>query len=71
MKTLATLNVIAWSVFWVFGFLALTENAGNAMQMSLYTMLAFSGLAGGTYSYLKICREGAVLAPRAAQLNEV
>ncbi|GAA6147925.1 hypothetical protein NBRC116586_09870 [Pseudooceanicola nitratireducens] len=58
MKKLATLNVIAWSVFWVFGALAVTEDPGNAMRMSLYALTAFAGLALGIRSYLKICRSG-------------
>ena len=71
MKTLATLNVVAWSMFWVFAFLAVTEDAANAGAMVFYSLLSFAGLAVGIGSYLKICREGHAMTPRATNLNEV
>lgn len=71
MKTLATLNVIAWSLFWVFAALAVTEDPANALRMSLYALLAFAGLAIGIRSYLKICRTGDILTARPLTTNEV
>ncbi|WP_407491730.1 hypothetical protein [Pseudooceanicola sp. MF1-13] len=71
MKTLANINVLAWATFWVFGFLAVTENPSNAMTMSVYALVAFAGLATGIRCYIKICRIGDALAPRPTQMNEV
>ncbi|MGI3170250.1 hypothetical protein ACRARG_13950 [Pseudooceanicola sp. C21-150M6] len=71
MKSLATLNVIAWSAFWVFTFLAATEHPGNAGQMSAYALIAFVGLATGIRSYLNLCRRGDILALPARNSSEV
>ena len=71
MKSLATLNVIAWSAFWVFGFLALSEPAVNGTRMSIYALIAFVSLATGLTSYLKICRVGHLLVSRPALKQEV
>ena len=71
MKSLATLNVIAWSVFWVFTFLATTEAPENGMRMSLYAVLAFLGFATGVRSYLTICRKGDILSVQPRKAYEV
>ncbi|WP_136634352.1 hypothetical protein [Pseudooceanicola onchidii] len=71
MKTLATTNVIAWSAFWIFGFLALSAPAENGLQMSAYALIAFVSLATGLSSYLKICRIGHLLVSRPALSQEV
>ena len=71
MKSLATLNVIAWSAFWIFGFLALSENAENGTLMSVYALVAFVSLATGLATYLKICRVGHQMVSHSAPKQEV
>lgn len=71
MKSLATINVIAWSAFWIFAGLALSENPVNATQMSLYALAAFVCLSTGMASYLKICRVGHLMVSRPAPKREV
>jgi hypothetical protein len=71
MKALATLNVIAWSGFWIFGYLALSEPADNGDRMSVYSLVAFVALAYGLTSYLKICRIGDLMVSRPAKAQEV
>ena len=71
MKSLATINVIAWSAFWIFGYLAISESPDNGMQMSLYAIAAFVCLATGLATYLKICRVGHLLVSRPVPNQEV
>ncbi|WP_375173818.1 hypothetical protein [Pseudooceanicola sp.] len=71
MKALATLNVIAWSAFWIFGYLAISEPAENGARMSVYALIAFVSLATGLASYLKICRVGHLMVSRPAKAQEV
>lgn len=71
MKSLATINVIAWSAFWIFGYLALSEAPENSLQMSAYALAAFVCLATGLASYLKICRVGDFLVSRPTPNQEV
>ena len=71
MKSLATANVIAWSAFWIFGYLALSAPTANGTQMSVYALIAFVCLATGLASYLKICRTGDLMVARTAKTQEV
>ncbi len=52
-KIIAILNVVAWSGFWAFGYLALTGDGGSSVVASL---LAFAGAAVGIWAYLQLVR---------------
>ena len=54
-KLIAILNVIAWSGFWAFGYLALTGD-GTSGRVVVATILAFAGAAGGVLAYLWLVR---------------
>lgn len=51
-KFVAILNVVAWSGFWAFGYLALTSD-GSAVTAAI---LAFVGAAVGVWAYLYLVR---------------
>ena len=55
-KWIANGNVLGWSVFWVFGFLAVTAPADAVGQMIGAAVLAFMGLVLGVWFYLRIVR---------------
>ncbi|WP_114961819.1 hypothetical protein [Tritonibacter mobilis] len=55
-KLIAVLNVIAWSGFWAFGYLALTGEGYSTGQITVATLLAALGLFGGLFAYLKLVR---------------
>jgi DMSO/TMAO reductase YedYZ heme-binding membrane subunit len=55
-KLIAILNVIAWSGFWAFGFLALTANSANGQQMTIAAVLAALGAAVGIWAYFQLVR---------------
>ena len=59
-KLVANGCVLGWSVFWVFGFLAISggpvEHAGHTV---IATIIAFAGLCLGVWCYLRLVR-GAV-----------
>ncbi|MBO9395061.1 hypothetical protein J7399_06575 [Shimia sp. R9_1] len=55
-KLLAILNVIAWSGFWAFGYLAITADPADAGQMTTAAVLAATGGALGVWCYLKLVR---------------
>ena len=54
-KLIAILNVIAWSGFWAFGYLALT-GSGSSGRMVVAAILAFAGAAVGVFAYLWLVR---------------
>ncbi len=54
-KLIAILNVIAWSGFWAFGYLALSAD-GQSGQMTTAAILAALGAAVGIWAYLKLVR---------------
>ncbi|MBY6092812.1 hypothetical protein [Maritimibacter alkaliphilus] len=56
-KTTATLCVLGWSVFWVFGFLALSADPIHGWAIAGASLFAFAGLVTGLVTYLKLCRE--------------
>lgn len=56
LKLIALLNVIAWSGFWAFGFLALTADPANSRQMSIAALLAVLGAVVGLWAYFKLVR---------------
>ena len=58
MKTVATLCVIGWSCFWVFGYLALSGTAEQTAQVVGASLMALAGLGVGLAAYLRICHVG-------------
>ena len=54
-KLIATLNVIAWSGFWAFGYLALTADT-NQSQMLVALLLAVLGAGIGLYCWVQLVR---------------
>jgi len=70
-KTIATINVIAWSGFWAFGYLALTAEGLSTGQLVVAMLLAFAGLVTGIVAYMKLVRssEESGYAKRSAQLD--
>ena len=70
-KLIATLNVVAWSGFWAFGFLAFTADAADTWQMVGAAVLAFVGAAIGALAYFWLVRhaEGTGYAKRSGKLS--
>ncbi|EPX77877.1 hypothetical protein [Litoreibacter arenae] len=59
-KIIAILNVVAWSGFWAFGYLALSSEAHNTGQMMIAGCLAVLGAAVGLFTYLQLVRHSEV-----------
>jgi len=55
-KLIAILNVIAWSGFWAFGYLALTTGTHQTSQMVTAAILAALGGALGMWAYFRLVR---------------
>lgn len=55
-KLIAILNVIAWSGFWAFGYLALTGTNYTPTQITVAVSLAAAGLFLGIFAWLKLVR---------------
>ena len=55
-KLVAILNVVAWSGFWAFGYLALSADPSNASQMVIAAVLAFAGAAVGALAFFWLVR---------------
>ena len=55
-KLIAILNVVAWSGFWAFGYIALTANTADGAQMVTATILAALGGAVGLWAYFQLIR---------------
>ena len=70
-KLIAIVNVIAWSGFWAFGYLALTADGLTGGQMVVAALLAFGGLVTGLLAYMKLARaaEDSGYARRGNQLD--
>ncbi len=70
-KLIAILNVVAWSGFWAFGYLALTTNPDAAGRMVIAVALAAVGAAVGLWAWFWIVRHseeiGYAPAPRRAR----
>lgn len=62
-KLIAILNVVAWSGFWAFGFLALSAEPGQPGNMVTAALLAAVGAALGLWAWIWLARHSA----RAAQ----
>ncbi|WP_238364868.1 hypothetical protein [Mesobacterium pallidum] len=55
-KLIAVLNVIAWSGFWAFGYLALTTPAEESGRMVTALLLAVLGGALGLWAWFRLVR---------------
>jgi hypothetical protein len=55
-KLIAILNVIAWSGFWAFGYLALSADAADTTHIMVAGLLAVAGAAVGLFTYLQLVR---------------
>ena len=55
-KLIATLNVIAWSGFWAFGYLALSAQTHQTDQMVTAAILAALGGGLGLWAYFRLVR---------------
>lgn len=55
-KLIAILNVIAWSGFWAFGYLALSSGTNASGQTVIAILLAALGGAAGLWAYFWLVR---------------
>ncbi|OWU86778.1 hypothetical protein ATO6_05025 [Oceanicola sp. 22II-s10i] len=55
-KAIAVVNVVAWSGFWAFGYLALSAHVDDAGQMVTAALLAALGGALGLWAYFQLVR---------------
>jgi drug/metabolite transporter (DMT)-like permease len=55
-KLIAIANVVAWSGFWAFGYLALTADHMESGQVIMALLLACVGAGVGIFCYLKLVR---------------
>ncbi|MDE4132435.1 hypothetical protein PXK00_04890 [Phaeobacter sp. QD34_3] len=55
-KLVAIVNVIAWSGFWAFGYLALASGDFTDTQVVISALLAAAGLFTGILAYLRLAR---------------
>lgn len=56
MKIIAIINVVAWSGFWAFGYLAFSANVDNESQMTMAAVCAAIGAGIGIWTYLQLVR---------------
>ncbi len=54
-RIVAILNVIAWSGFWAFGYLALSADPAEPRQMVIAAVLAAGGFVVGLLTWTRIC----------------
>jgi len=55
-KLIAIINVVAWSGFWAFGYIAITAEGLTDSQLTIAALLAFAGLVSGVLAYMKLVR---------------
>lgn len=55
-KMIAILNVVAWSGFWAFGYLALASGAEGGGSVVVASLLAFAGAGVGIFAFLWLVR---------------
>ncbi|MCV2887280.1 hypothetical protein [Ruegeria aquimaris] len=55
-KLIAIVNVVAWSGFWAFGYIALTAQDLSDQQLLIASLLAFAGFIMGIAAYLRLVR---------------
>ncbi len=65
-KLIAILNVIAWSGFWAFGYLAFSAEPSEERQIVVAAVLAAIGAGVGLWAYFRLVRfsEESGFAPR-------
>ena len=68
-KLIAVINVIAWSGFWAFGYLALSATNFEDGQVMLAALLAFVGFLTGVFAYMRLVREKPVDYRRVTQVG--
>ena len=56
IKLIAILNVIAWSGFWAFGYLAISAGTEAGGQTVIAALLAAVGAAIGLWTYFQLIR---------------
>lgn len=55
-KVVAIVNVIAWSGFWAFGYLAVTAEGLSDRQLVIAAVLAFAGFVTGILAFQRLSR---------------
>ncbi len=55
-KMIAILNVIAWSGFWVFGYLAFTGDVSRPEQLTTAALVAAFGGLIGIWTFFRLVR---------------
>lgn len=60
-KLIAIVNVVAWSGFWAFGYLALTADSHQSAQMVTAAILAAVGAGTGLMAYLWLARHAELI----------
>ncbi|MCU9838890.1 hypothetical protein OEZ49_14020 [Ruegeria sp. WL0004] len=55
-KLIAIVNVVAWSGFWAFGYIALTAQDLSDHQLITASFLAFAGFIMGIVAYPRLVR---------------
>ncbi|RFU14436.1 hypothetical protein DZD18_01510 [Rhodobacteraceae bacterium W635] len=55
-KLTAIINVISWSGFWAFGYLALTAERPESGQTLIAILLAALGMLSGSWAYMKLSK---------------
>lgn len=53
---IAIVNVVAWSGFWAFGYLAISAEDYSDGQVVTASLLAAAGLLTGIFAYLRLVR---------------
>jgi hypothetical protein len=66
-KLIAIVNVIAWSGFWAFGYLALTATNLSQHQITIASLLAGLGFVTGVIAYLKLSHD----APQLRHMSKI
>ncbi|NIZ11476.1 hypothetical protein [Pseudooceanicola sp. HF7] len=55
-KGIAILNVLAWGLFWIFGFIAVTSPELGERQIVIAVLLSGVGFLVGILTYLKLSK---------------
>lgn len=55
-KLIAIVNVVAWSGFWAFGYLALTAEPADSRQITVAAILAALGAGLGLWAWFRLIR---------------
>ncbi len=53
-KAIAILNIISWSGFWAFGYIALTSDDLSRQQINIAALLAGAGFLIGVLCYTRL-----------------